>query len=329
MARTRKLNLFASCCLLASVWALYLTITRQNAAESETPRAAPAESRTNLTGPSSADTRRHQDLNARVDRLADSLDEATTRLNAALTRLESTQDTRQQARFAEEEMALQMAGIAPPVETIQTEPDGRVTRSVTFGELIGSQGEKLATSVTFKEAYGRRLVFRGLDNQPLAFDAEELHPGVLAHLGIRLSDVLAADQREQRNRRLRAEAANRQRLARAREADSRNRALPADEPASVPLTQPSAQSTYITIQQPNASMPNGYYSNYPYYGYSSYSYPVYYSPHYRYPLWSCGFQNPILRGGALASPPTTRQLPQVQAAMASGFRFNNTFKFNR
>lgn len=328
MARTRKLNLFASCCLLASVWALYLTDSRQSVAEFEQRQAAPVASSPNRAGPS-AETQRHRDLNAKVEQFAKSLEESTDKLNAAMGSLERSQNPRQPTHFTDEELARQMAAITPPSESVQTAPDGRVTRTVAFDELIGVHGQKLATAVIFKGAYGRRLVFRGPDNQPLAFDAEEVHPGVLAHLRIRLSEVLAANQREQENRRLRAEASNRRRLANAREAESRNAARPAEQPLSASSIHPTTQSTYITIQQPSSSALNTSYPNYPYYGYSSYSFPVYYGRHYNHPFWSHGYHTPTIGDGSLGSPPTTRQLPQVQAAMASGFRFNNTFKFNR
>lgn len=328
MARKRHVNLFASCCLLASVWALYLTVSGQNDDKIAPPLARSIASVTKPDG-ASAESQGPEALNRRVEQLAKSLDEATAKLDTAMGRLESAQASGQSRRFSDEERVRQMAEITPPIESVQTAPDGRVTRNVAFEELIGVHGQILATAATFRGAYGRRLVFRGPDNQPLAFDVEELHPGVLAHLRIRLSDVTAAHQHEQENRRLRAEAANRRRLARARETEAHNAARPAAEVLPATSAQPSGHSTYITIQQPNTSTPNNYYPGYPYYGYSSHVYPVNYGTRYCFPGWSHGFHNPTHYGGTLASPPTTRQLPQVQAAMASGFRFNNTFKFNR
>ncbi|MFT4586841.1 MAG: hypothetical protein ACI9VS_003931 [Candidatus Binatia bacterium] len=331
MARTRKLNLFASCCLLASAWALYLTNSHPSAANSTRFQSGNLHA-SSLQVEDATTPGEHENLTTKVEELSKSLDEAATKLEAALNRLETSQNPPQRARFSAAEIARQMAEVAPPRESVHRDRNGRVERVFSFDELTAVDGKSLANAVTFKEAYGRRLVFRSIDNKPLAFDAEEVHPGVLAHLGIQLSEVLAADRRDQERRRLRAEAATRRRLARIQEAAKFAAASKAEEQPSAPIAQPAGQSTYITIQQPSAPAANNYYPNHlysGYSGYSSYSYPVHYGYQPRYPLWRHGFQTPTVNTGAWSQSPTTRQLPQVQAAMNSGFRFNNTFRFNK
>ena len=318
MARTRKLNLFAICCLLASAWALYLA--------NSAPANADASEASSLPTREFAEAPLPEDLTGEVERLANSLNEATSKLDAALARLDAVQSQPRQVRFSNAERARQMAEIPSPREIDHIDANGRVARILAFDQLIGANGQTLANDVQYKAAYGRRLVFRGPDNQPLAFDAEEVHPGVLAHLGIHLADVLAADQRDQENRRTRAEAANRSRLARLRQAAAANAQPIAREASATPSAPAAGPSTYITFQQPAATPVNNYYPGYSTY---AYQYPVYYGRHYHYSRWRPGCQISNGSTSGWNSAPVTRQLPQVQAAMASGFRFNNSFSFNK
>ncbi len=244
MKQSRSDFLLALCSLSACVGVLYLVV-EQNRRAIETPVAAQA---LQSPGPSDADT---QALETKVAELTRNLDRTTAQLDHAMARLsENSTESRRSARSAEA-----MGQIPAPV-MVNSGTDGRLLPS--FEELLSPSGEPLASQVRFSGIYGRRLVFRDADNQPRAFDVEEVHPGVLEHLEIDLDAAREAARRTAENRRARAEAAARRRaeIAQAQAAEQA-RQIQAAPPAEASMATPAPQTTHITINQP-APQPSYY-----------------------------------------------------------------------
>lgn len=72
---------------------------------------------------------------------------------------------------------------APVVET-ELDSSGEETRSFTFPELVSPEGELHGTDMKFSRQYGSKLAFRSSSGLPVTFEVDELHPGILTHLGI-------------------------------------------------------------------------------------------------------------------------------------------------
>jgi hypothetical protein len=132
-------------------------------------------------------------------RLQEQLASVTNELVTARLKVEAYEAKRQleaQAQAAESKKIadhdqLKAAVPAPTVVTNRTST-GKEQRTYTFAKLLAPGGNTLATDTEFRTQFGRRFVFRSGTGRPLAYDVDELHPGVLIHLGLNRETALAA-----------------------------------------------------------------------------------------------------------------------------------------
>ncbi|MCD6052527.1 MAG: hypothetical protein K0Q55_3945 [Verrucomicrobia bacterium] len=110
------------------------------------------------------------------------------------------------------------AEVPLPKVAISQSTTGKEQRVYTFPKLTGKGGNTLATDAEFRMQFGRRFVFRAGSGQPVAYDVDELHPGVLLHLGLNREAALAAQQEIDRQAQIAAQKHRAQLAARA-EAD--------------------------------------------------------------------------------------------------------------
>ncbi len=82
--------------------------------------------------------------------------------------------------------------VPAPVVTTSLNPAGKEQKTYTFPKLMAPGGNPLATDAEFRSQFGRRFVFRSGNGRPLAYDVDELHPGILLHLGLNRDSALAA-----------------------------------------------------------------------------------------------------------------------------------------
>lgn len=158
-------------------------------------------------------------MEEKLNQLSQVLTQSTAQLRLANLKLEAY-EAKQQAdveaaqRNAARSADLKKAMAAVPAPVVETSLNslGREIRHYTFPQLLGAKSEVLATNATYSSAFGQRLVFRPVTGSPLAFDVDELHPGVLAYLGLD-ADTLKQAQVELDQRRQAQEAAYRKDLA--------------------------------------------------------------------------------------------------------------------
>lgn len=86
--------------------------------------------------------------------------------------------------------AYYLSQVEAPRESSVTNSAG-VQRIVTFSRLLDSSGHTLLTNAEFRGSFGRRLMFRPEGSHVRNLDYTELHPGVLAHLSLEPSDLVA------------------------------------------------------------------------------------------------------------------------------------------
>jgi hypothetical protein len=84
------------------------------------------------------------------------------------------------------------AAVPTPTITTNRNSAGKEQRIYTFAKLLAPAGNTLATDAEFRTQFGRRFVFRSGTNRPLAYDVDELHPGVLLHLGLNREAAMSA-----------------------------------------------------------------------------------------------------------------------------------------
>ena len=306
--RVRSDFLLALCSLSACLGVLYLALERNS------PPVEPPLLR-NVAQAQDTPADSHRELEKKVEELTRDLDRTSEQLNNAMARLTENAEEARQATALTEAMAR-----IPAPQMVVLEADGQPVPH--FRELLSPSGQTLATDVQFHGIYGRRLVFRGVDNHPTAFDVEEVHPGVLGHLEIDLNAAKQAGLRAAEKRRARAEAAARRREERAQaEAAALARERQAVEAAEASIAPPTTQTTHITINQPPPAQavyttPVFYYWNH----------PVRRTPVRRnYALGSTsGFQFNI--GPVSASVAPTRNWVGSDAAR---FPYNQGFRFNQ
>ena len=157
-------------------------------------------------------------LEAKLAQLNLALSESTTRLKAADQAADNFGSRPVRPQFADKRSVLAelaRAGIPAPLITMVTNAAGAETEASLFPELRGQDLRRLATAVRFSDIHGRRLVFRSSTGLPVAFDVEELHPALLAHLGIDAEAAKRAQAGIDQQKRLRAEAAEKDRRERA------------------------------------------------------------------------------------------------------------------
>ena len=69
--------------------------------------------------------------------------------------------------------------------TVTTNASGRETRTLVFKTLYGNNSQVLGRDLEYSAVYGRRVAFKEAGSaQRVAFDVDDLHPYVLAHLGL-------------------------------------------------------------------------------------------------------------------------------------------------
>jgi len=308
MKRSRSDFLLTLCSLSACLGVVYLAAER--ATEPDLQPTPP--SGTPLPEPSAAKAR---ELESKVAELTRNLNRTTTQLNEAMARLSEDAGEVRRAAAVEEAMAQ-----TPAPRLLTLGPEG--SQVPHFDELPAPSGQSLATDVRYHGIYGRRLVFRDAVNRPKAFDVEEVHPGVLAHLGIDVNDATEAGHRAEERRRARAEAAAQRRAERAQalaaEQARQNHPAPI---ADASMSAPTTQTTHITINQPAPAQP--VYTTPVYY---HWNYPVRRTPVRRNPTpWpTSGFHFNV--GPVSASVAPTANWVGSDAAR---FPYNQGFRFNQ
>lgn len=132
-------------------------------------------------------------------RLREQLATVTNELVTAKLKVEAYEAKRQleaQAQAAESKKVADLeqlkAAVSAPAITTNRTPSGKEQRTYTFAKLPAPAGNTLATDAEFRTQFGRRFVFRSGTGRPLAYDVDELHPGVLLHLGLNRETALAA-----------------------------------------------------------------------------------------------------------------------------------------
>ncbi|MGV3755310.1 MAG: hypothetical protein ACO1QS_08005 [Verrucomicrobiota bacterium] len=160
-------------------------------------------------------------------RLQEQLATVTNELVTAKLQVEAYEAKRQleaQAHAAESKKVADLeqlkAAVPAPTVTTNRTPAGKEQRNYTFAKLLAPGGNTLATEAEFRTQFGRRFVFRAGANRPLAYDVDELHPGVLLHLGLNREAALSAQSDIDRQAQL-AEQKYRAQLAARAEAEKK------------------------------------------------------------------------------------------------------------
>lgn len=129
-------------------------------------------------------------LEEKMGRMTEVLNQSTERLTETSAKLKEYEAkfgpvgaSRRQPLSPDEAARLKAQVPAPQVEEGK-DRSGKVVKRVVFTELTGKEGKVLATNAEFGSILGRRLFFRRAVGSPLAFDVDELHPGVLAYLDV-------------------------------------------------------------------------------------------------------------------------------------------------
>lgn len=160
-------------------------------------------------------------------RLQEQLATVTNELVTAKLQVEAYEAKRHLEAQAQAEESKKVADLdqlkaAVPAPTVTTNRTltGKEQRTYTFAKLLAPGGNTLATEAEFRTQFGRRFVFRAGANRPLAYDVDELHPGVLLHLGLNREAALSAQSDIDRQAQL-AEQKYRAQLAARAEAEKK------------------------------------------------------------------------------------------------------------
>lgn len=145
-------------------------------------------------------------LEEKVGQLAEVLNQSTEKLNEAHSKL-NQYETRSKPPVA-------TGAVPAPVVTESKDRTGKVVKHYTFPKVLGKDGQSLAADVEFGNIYGRRLVFRRAAGAPLAFDVDEVHTDVLAHLQIDPEAAKYQQTQMDRQKKQREEAAYKDYLVR-------------------------------------------------------------------------------------------------------------------
>lgn len=129
-------------------------------------------------------------LEKQVDELTEVLTLATEKLQQATAALSAPPPTRRAPppMTAAQVSQLQSA-VKDPAVTTKTDRKGTEVKTYFFPELIDPTGKHLASNMEFTKLYGTKVAFRSATGTPASYEAEELHPGILAHLGISLYEA--------------------------------------------------------------------------------------------------------------------------------------------
>lgn len=155
---------------------------------------------------------------------------ATNELVTAKLKVEAYEAKRQlelQAQAAEAKKVADLTQLKSevPAPTITTQKSGGKEKTTyTFPKLLAPGGNPLATDAEFRTQFGRRFVFRAGNGRPVAYDVDELHPGVLLHLGLSRESAITAQEEVDRQAQI-AEQKYRAQLAARAEAEKKNAEL--------------------------------------------------------------------------------------------------------
>lgn len=142
-------------------------------------------------------------LQGKIQQLTEVLTNSTAQLRTARERI-AAYEAIEQSRLAQEEEQKAAAAQSPtesvPAPTVlRTNLLGTMEKLIIFPALLTRSGQTIASNVQYSATYGRRVVFVFPDLQRRAFDIDDLHPEILAHLGINTEEIKRfAAQKEQR-----------------------------------------------------------------------------------------------------------------------------------
>lgn len=114
------------------------------------------------------------------------------------------------------EISQLQAAVKDPFVTTETDRKGAEIKTYVFPELIDPDGKHLASNMEFTRLYGTKLAFKSASGAPASYEAEELHPGILAHLDISLYDAKQKQEEWENQIKRRKEIAMQQQAARQR-----------------------------------------------------------------------------------------------------------------
>lgn len=194
------------------------------------------------------------------------LRQATEALNAA-----SAADRPPPQLTAAEVSQLQSA-VKDPVVTTETDRKGAEVKTYVFPELIDPDGKHLASDMEFTRLYGTKLAFKSETGTPASYEAEELHPGILAYLDINLYDAKQKQEEREDQIKRRKEIAMQQQAARQkaelerRKKESEFRKEEFDRKAKIAKIENDRMLAEAAIRQADAAImeaqrpPDNYYS---------------------------------------------------------------------
>lgn len=131
-----------------------------------------------------------QALEAKVGQLIMVLTNQTAELSAARTQIRDLETRAPHppdaiALAPKDEQTQRFVAACAPTVSVVSNATGGPSRLCLFKTLYGRNGEVLGRDLEYSAVYGRRVAFKEvISSRRLAFDVEELHPYVLAHLGI-------------------------------------------------------------------------------------------------------------------------------------------------
>lgn len=164
----------------------------------------------------------------RASHLQEQLAAATNELESARLKVEAYEAKRQieaQALAAEVKKNSDLSALkaeVPEPKTVTTATSGKKEQKIlTFPKLMGPGGKILATDAEFRTQFGRRFVFKSSEGRAVAYDVDELHPGVLLHLGLNREASVAAQSEIDRQAQV-AEQKYRANLAARAEVEKKN-----------------------------------------------------------------------------------------------------------
>ena len=154
-------------------------------------------------------------LEKQVDELTEVLTQSTEKLQQATAALSAPPPARQAPppMTAAEVSRLQSA-VKEPTVTTETDLTGKESRKYVFPELIDPTGKTLASNMEYTQQYGSRVAFKSETGKPAIYEAEDLHPGILAHLGIDLYEAKRKQEELDDQRKKHKEIARLQQAAR-------------------------------------------------------------------------------------------------------------------
>lgn len=154
-------------------------------------------------------------LEKQVADLTEVLTKSTEKLQQATAALSAAQPARQAPPpLSAAELSQLQAAVKEPIITTETDRKGAEIKKYIFPELIDVNGKPLASDMEFTRLYGTKLAFRSPTGTPASYEAETLHPGILAHLGINLYDAKQKQEEWEEQIRKRKELALLQQAAR-------------------------------------------------------------------------------------------------------------------